>query len=342
MSSGREDIQNLMEQFHTINSAFVKFSNTLREIHECGALTQDSSKLIDKHHQELKKAVSSFTLPGKQTTRKRPRQLSGEITLDELRNSIDISEETRVPSVIELQRHSDIFDKLKLLFTWEGDTNRTNIRVAFHQGFDINELLTDKDNSYTIESIHQTTSIPEFNIRKNLQLFKELGTYRMLLYSTLPVSKFQRNIASIRTILSSLPEEEKRWWQTYQKKSTDDPSCFIECYLDWFKGKQLPNNVFYKLDLLDNRMDHPTAEQVIEKLCTRVMVCDDQHDMTKKSEALSEERYLLGYFTKKDEPGHFTILKRDPSDGKYFSDETTNKDFQLSTPWAQTIIYLFK
>lgn len=341
MSAAKEDIQDLVEQFNTINSAFLKFSNTFKQIRERGELTQNSSKLIGEHHQELKKAVSSFTLPGKQTTRKRQRQLSGEITLDELQKSIETSQETRVPSVSELQLHSDIFNKLKLLFSWERDANRTNIRIAFHQGFYINELLTDKDNSHTIQSIHQATDIPEFNIRKNLQLFKDLGTYRVLLYSTLPVSRLQRNIASIRKLISSLPEEEKRKWQTIPKELTKDPSCFIKCYLDWFEGKQLPTDVFYKLDLLDNRMDHPTAEPVIDKLCTRVIVCKDQHDMSTKLSSLTEERYLLGYIKLAGEIGHFTILRRDPDDGKYVGDETTQNDFDNES-WAQTIIYVFK
>lgn len=278
----------------------------------------------------------------KSSSRKRAR--SGDITLDEIYNSIGTSQTTQVPSVNELQFQNNILNKLKLLYSWEQDANRTNIRVAFHQGFYINKLLTDKDNTEnnTIESIHQTTDIPKFNINKNVQLFKDLGTYRMLLYSTLPVYKLQRNIAPIRELLSSLPQEEREKWQNIPKELTADPSCFIKCYLDWFEGKQLPNDIFYNLDLLDNRMNHPTAEPIIDKLCSRVVVCKDQHDMHAKLLHLSEEKYLLGYIKKTDGNGHFTILKKDSSDGKYFGDEISQNDFILETPWTQTIIYVFK
>ena len=140
---------------------------------------------MHQHHQELKNTVSSFAIPGIGQTQKHA--LSGEISLDELHESTNISRTTKVPDVLNLQSADNIFGKLKLLYSWEQEANRTNIRVAFHQGFYISELLAAGDN--TINSIHKATEIPEFNTRKNLKLYKGLGIYRTLLYSTLRVSR---------------------------------------------------------------------------------------------------------------------------------------------------------
>ena len=337
MSSKTEDIQNLVDSYNTISSAFLKFSNTLKTIRGSNTLTEESRNLLHQHHQELKNAVSSFAIPGIRQTRKLA--ISGEISLDELRESIDTSRTTKVPDVLNLQSADDIFVKLKLLYSWEQDANRTNIRVAFHQGFYISELLAAGDN--TINSIQKSTEIPEFNIRKNLKLYKELGIYRTLLCSTLRVSRLQRNIAAIRKLLSTLSEEEKKWWKYPSTELTGDPSCFVKCYLEYFEGKQLPTDIFYKLDLIDNQFDHPTARKVIDKLCVRVMICKDQHDCNEKLRQLTEEKYLLGFMKKQDEVGHFTTLTRNQI-GSYDVDEITEEAFKLPTPWVETIIYKFK
>ena len=196
--------------------------------------------------------------------------------MDELRESTNISRTTKVPDVLNLQSADNIFGKLKLLYSREQDANRTNIRVAFHQGFYISELLAAGDN--TINSIQKATEIPEFNIRKNLKLYNDLWIYRTLLYSTLRVSRLQQNIATIKKTLSTLSEEEQKWWKYPSTELTGDPSCFVKYYLEYFEGKQLPTDIFYKLDLIDNQFDHPTPRELIDKLCVRVMVCKDQHD----------------------------------------------------------------
>ena len=80
--------------------------------------------------------------------------------------------------------------------------------------------------------------------------------------------------------------------------------------MEYFEGKQLPTDIFYKLDLIDNQFDHPTAREFIDKLCVRVMVCKDQHDYNEKSHQLTEEKYLLGYIEKQGGVGHFMTLTR--------------------------------
>ena len=117
-----------------------------------------------------------------------------------------------MPSCEELQKCETVEEKIKLLFSWEEQSVRLQIRSCFHQGFYL-QKLKNKDNYSTSDLIKKFPDIGEYQIKRNLQLFNRLGNYRKLLYSTIAVPRLWSSITSIEEELKQLAPEERDWWK---------------------------------------------------------------------------------------------------------------------------------
>ena len=260
---------------------------------------------------------------------KRTRRSSGVITLEELRQSIRL-EPDRLSSVKELQKCNTIEEKIKLLFTWEEQSARLQVRSCFHQGFYLQKL---KDNhSYSTSDLKEKfPKIGEYGIKRNIQLFNRLGNFRKILYSTIAVSSLWSSITSLEKELKQLTPEERDWWKAAE---TSDPSCFLKVYKEWFQH-DISKNIFYELDIIDNNLNQDTDPNIIEQLRIVIKSFQDMkiQNLPELMKDLPHTRYMLWY-DKKNSSAARTVCINGTAGNIWNSNDT---DFQ--NDWKNNITF---
>ena len=204
-----------------------------QEVEKLNFLLEDNTSPVSTPSTSQKTDLSSSPL-------KRKRNPSGKLTLQELKESIKFEKPTQ-PSVAYLQNVKTIDDKVNLLYTWEIEGRRLQVRTSLHSGFYLQHLRSKY--SWSVKQLcEHFEKIPERVIYRNLQLYNQLGEYRTVLYSTLPAYKLFQNIEGIKNELSQQPPEEQEWWKFPQTPYAS--SCFINCYREWFAGEPT-TSIFY-------------------------------------------------------------------------------------------------
>ncbi len=228
-----------------------------------------------------------------QHTSKRKRHTSGVLTLEEIKNSLNFNP-SPTASLPSLQECKSAEEKVKLLYSWEISAVRLQTRACFHQGFYLQQLI--KEHSYTTKDLHSTfPDIPEYNIKRNLQLYNSLGDYRTILYSTLSVSRLWKSISAIKQELDKLSVEDREYWIT--PPTNNQASCFIKCYKEWF-DKDPSKNIYFVLDIYDNDFSHYTQNTLIEQLSFVVLKVEkpEVDQLNLEDIPLYYNKYMLWYY----------------------------------------------
>ena len=277
-----------------------------------------SAKELQETVETLNHILGNTSVPSTSTKRpasptennniKRKRKPSGNISLKELKDSLDFNP-SPVASVEKLQRCTSAEDKVNLLYSWETSAVRLQTRASFHQGFYLQQLI--KEHHYSTNDLCTLfPDIPSYHIKRNLQLYNTLGNYRTLLYSNISVSRLWRNISQIKKELDSLSPDEQQWWTTPPTNS--EASCFIKCYQEWF-GRNPTKNIYYTLDIYDNDLSHWTNNGLIEQITTVVASFEhpevDNLDI-KDIPNLIYDKYMLWYYIEKQPTAHCAIITK--------------------------------
>lgn len=270
---------------------------------------------------------------------KRKRKLSGQISLEELSQSIE-KNPSPTTSVNLLRSCKSSEDKINLLYSWELSANRLQIRSAFHQGFYLQQLI--KLKNYTVKQLFELfPQIPQPNIRRNLQLYNTLGDFRKILFSTLPVHRLWRSITSLKKELDVISSQEQLSW----KEGNSDPSCFIKCYTQWF-DEDPKQNIYYLLDIYDNDLGTFTEKSVIDQLCTTIAILKPEelkYPYTLLRDPVPElhhKRYMIYYHTFDTELGHCAIITKQDDGTWNCNDELLFKD--QNKKWKDAGICIIK
>ena len=198
-------VQKIVDNCNRINSKYLEVQNVLAQLRK--QPKQENIDIFYSKFQGLKEAVNSLEIPKtvKQkrhleeatstAASKRHRRPSGIITLQELEKSLE-PEDISTPSVQELQKQKSDSQKLVLLFQWEQSAKRSIVRVSFHSGYIIDKLLLSQD--LHLKDILKQTGIPLYTLKRNRQLFQQLGMFRTILYATVPISRLQNSITAIK------------------------------------------------------------------------------------------------------------------------------------------------
>lgn len=307
---GTQDLEQLRKSAKELQEAVENLNYVLSESASC-------SSTGSKNKRSLSQGSTASA-----SKKKRQRKNSGLIGLEELTSSLQPPEAN--PTVLELQGCTSIKDKIKLLYNWELQGNRLQIRASFHQGYYLAILLRD------YKSINQLCKslpdIPDHNIKRNLQLFEQLGKFRTILNSTLPVYKLWQSITQLKKQLNCLSPEERNFWT---EPKTDDASCFISCFKK-YHGNDPSLNVYYILDIYDNNLSNLTNNALIEQLCTIVkrFVSPEVDDLTLTQACanLPAQTYMLWFKVADSEIAHCTLIHK-KEDGKWWSEDESHPDY---------------
>ena len=270
------------------------------------------------------------------STPKRIRRQSGVVSLQELRQSLKF-EDISDPSVKELQRQGSAIAKLQLLYRWEQSAARSIVRVSFHSGYIINKLLLSQPD-LKLQDIGQQSNIGIYTFKRNRQLFQQLGKFRTILYTTVPISRLYSSITAIKKELDESSPEEQEYWSNPPKKLVKDPACFVKVYMKWFDD-QPPIRVFYELDLFDNKLNNGVDDMLLKEICTNIATVEDHHMLNNVDfwRAFKDGRYVLVYWPTRDSEGHAAIIERN-TEGTY----TTSDEITIQDMWCCTKIITFK
>ncbi len=176
-SQDTQKVCSLVEKTQDIQASYIKFTVAVANIRGEDGLSEENIKKLQEAHQNLQKAVNSFPIdiassstsesstPNKsreeppKESRKRKRNLSSEITLEELKESIKFSSSPNI-SVQSLQSQKTVDDKINTLYHWEVEGSRLQARTALHSGYYLN-LLRKKENLTTRQLVERFPGIPE-------------------------------------------------------------------------------------------------------------------------------------------------------------------------------------
>ena len=280
-----DSIQQLVDQNYTITSAHTEFNNAIKKVR--GSKKWEDIKDVKRAHSELKEAVKAFKIP---TERKRQqsgdtpstskkqkvRHQSGVPTLEEIKESLVF--DSSVPdSVADLVKAKTYLDKLELLNSWEKQSNRQTIRYAFHQGFYIDTIC--KSEFISTRTLSERTPVSLSELQRKRQLYTDLGDFRSLVYSTLPLYRIINNTKKIKQQLEKLSPSELLFWNN--PILPNDTSGLLNCFINANQGQVL-NKIYYQCDLYNNNIEEITIEQAVESLCIRLLTLSD----AKTAEAL--------------------------------------------------------
>ena len=308
----------------------VKNTQNLDKLRESAKELQEKVELLNYLLEDIpstSKSTSKRTRnqsSTKSTESKRKRHKSGVITLEELKNSLNFNPST-VPSVGSLQSCKTAQEKIQLLYSWEVSAARLQIRASFHQGFYLQQLI--KENNYTTKDLRSLfPEIPEYNIKRNLQLYNTLGNYRTILFSNLSVSRLWRSISSLKEELNNLSPEDIQYWEI--PPINQEVSCFIKCYKEWY-GLNPTKNVYYILDIYDNNLSHWTQNGLIEQLAVVVSKLErpevDELNIEDVPN-LHYDKFILWYHMEGQPGAHCAIITRKNDNTWDTTDELLKQD----------------
>jgi len=296
-------IQKVVDQNSLITNASIKFQNTVAKFKK----DTKSENITQLHlaHQQLKQAVDAFELPktSAKTSQKRKqpattsnvkKQRSGKITLEELNQSLVDSPFT-APSREKLQQLQTNEEKLTALFRWERESKRHIIRLAFFQGYYIDQICLKKD--ITTKELATQTKIPQSDLQRKRQLYSKLGRFRRILYSTLPVSRLYNSITSLRVELDQLSKEEKEIWLNPHNFSHDSQGLEY-CIAQWYESKKLPAKVYYACDLFNQDIREITADEVLSQIFTELRNLSKVRNIEEfktQLHSITQNKCIIGY-----------------------------------------------
>ena len=139
-----------------------------------------------------------------------------------------------------------------------------------------------------------------------------------------------------------MPADQRKFWEIPPQELIKDPSCFVKVHMEWFSDNP-PSKVFYTLDLLDNKLNHGTAEEAINNICTRIATIRDHHDLLRAEfwKPFSAEKYVLLYRTSEEAEGHACIYNKN-ADGTFNTDDQLIINDMRLTTWLFAELVTFK
>ncbi len=318
-----EIIQKIVNQCDSINTEHLNLQNCLKTLRTEKRHTNLNEVL--EAHRKLKTAVDLFKVQYKKQSPKkkrkrvdsstpsqdekqspnkkgkrvdsstsspstRNRHSSGELTLGELKQSIDFSD-TDIPSPAALRSKESIEEKIKALFTWGNQSQRQKIRYAFFSDYYIDKYCKSRDIS--VRALATKTGLPVSELQRKRQLYTDLGKYRAILYSTLSLHRLTTNSSKIREQLQQLPTaEEQKWIHPDSFNSNSFLNCLIQLH------GYLPNQVIYECDLYNLNLSEISEDDAINILCITLQDLTGITDLEAFHEALNrihQQRCMIGY-----------------------------------------------
>ena len=220
------------------------------------------------------------------------RHQSGVPTLEEIKESLvfDSSVPDSVAVLLNTKTHKE---KLELLFSWEKQSNRQAIRYAFHQGYHIDTIC--KLECISTRTLHERTQFSLSELQRKRQLYNDLGDFRSLVYSTLPLYRILNNTKKIKQQLEKLSPSELHFWNNPVPPT--DASGLLNCFINANQG-QVSNKIYYQCDLFNNNIEEIPIDKALESLCIKLLTLSSAKTADAFNNFLtviSQQKCIIGY-----------------------------------------------
>ena len=273
-------------------------SNTVEDLERRLAVLKETPQELPSDSEDSFRQTRKRDRSSSGETRKRVRSSSGEIssapTLQEIEDSL-VFTTSEPDSVANLRKAKTNKEKLEILYLWEKQSHRQTIRYAFHQGYYIDTIC--ESERISTRTLAKTTTLSLSELQRKRQLYTDLGDYRKLIYSSLPLYRIINNTKKIKEQLEKLSPSELHTWKHPISISLDDPSGLLTCFINCNQG-QLSNKIYYRCDLYNHNLYEIPIEQAVEALCMKLFTLSDvktTEQFEKSLSLIAQQKCIVGY-----------------------------------------------
>ena len=222
------------------------------------------------------------------------KQKSRNISLQDLKKSINDKPNFNIQSRAELHNLKSSEEKLLALFNCEQENNRRSIRLVFFQGFYIHQICTNENIS--TKELARRNQLSYSDFQRKRQLYTKLGRFRRILFSTLPIYQFYNSTTSLYNELRNLPEKEQKYW--LYPPLDDDPIKLVDCIAQCYNCEALPAKFFYACDLISQNLQDISGGEILSEYFTELRNLTSFRDVDifkEQLNSISQNRCIIGY-----------------------------------------------